>query len=282
MTTLHPLLARITAEAACLGGDEVGVWLADSRQVMATLAAPELALNPAERARAAGFRLPADRAMFVAAHLLARYAAAGALGWSPTHIDLAGDARGRPRLLSPWGPLGLDLSLSHSGGRVAIALMREGRCGVDLEHHRDSLPVACLSPLACSPHEQAGLARLAPSARGLAFLALWTGKEALLKGIGVGVVADLTHLSLEPVWPAPARLVADAGFPGLERGWTLWHGRPRHGLSLALAARRPRGPIRARFSHLGGPEAFADMHSKGIPVVMRTESDTSLAQMPLS
>ena len=43
MTTLHPLLARITAEAACLGGDEVGVWLADSRQVMATLAAPELA-----------------------------------------------------------------------------------------------------------------------------------------------------------------------------------------------------------------------------------------------
>lgn len=56
------------------------------------------------------------------------------LGWAPDALPLRRDARGRPRFTSPLS--GWDISWSHSGDYLLLALGHGGCLGVDLERER--------------------------------------------------------------------------------------------------------------------------------------------------
>jgi len=95
-------------------------------------------------------------------------------------VSVAHDSRGAPYL--PDRP-GLFVSLSHCRRAVAAAVSRERRVGIDVESRRrvsDSLVERV-----CSPDELA-LVR-ASSDPTMAFLRLWTRKEAVLKCRGTGI-----------------------------------------------------------------------------------------------
>ncbi|MEJ7775687.1 MAG: 4'-phosphopantetheinyl transferase superfamily protein, partial [Nocardioidaceae bacterium] len=97
------------------------------------------------------------------------------------------------------------MSLSHSGGWIAVAACETGRIGIDVEVLRDvtpSLERRCLSAV-----ELAWLDRAQPGVpRSLRFSRLWTAKEAYLKATGVGLAADPRTVSIDHTGDEPRLL----------------------------------------------------------------------------
>ncbi|MDR8414794.1 4'-phosphopantetheinyl transferase superfamily protein [Nonomuraea sp. 3-1Str] len=139
--------------------------------------APEEWLTPVERERAARFAFDADRAAFVAAHLLVRQCAAAALGRRPEELtllqrcDVHGPGHGRPYVEQAPS---LGVSFSHTRGYVCAAV-GDGRVGVDAERVPAGPLDGALAEVALTPRERAGVTRNDELIR------LWARKEALIK-----------------------------------------------------------------------------------------------------
>jgi 4'-phosphopantetheinyl transferase len=105
------------------------------------------------------------------------------------------ELRPAPRPAAPPGT-GLDVSISHSGATVAVAVSNAGAAGVDGVHE--------LSPLVLAGPE----ARHVVVARDC--FTYWTRKEALVKATGDGVAVPLSEVVVTPPGTPPALL----GYPG--------------------------------------------------------------------
>ena len=151
-------------------------------------------LDDAEWTRVPAYRLDADRQRFV-------------LGAAMLHLELGratgADPRGRvvnrtcPTCGRPHGAprpiaVGWSASVSHSGDIVVVALRQGGPVGVDVEEPRD-VDEATMA-LALRPGELAWV-RAEPARRARRFHLLWTGKEAVLKALGSGIL-DLGEVEL--------------------------------------------------------------------------------------
>ncbi|GAA0462262.1 4'-phosphopantetheinyl transferase family protein [Streptomyces olivaceiscleroticus] len=151
----------------------------------------ESVLDEEERCRAAALRRPADRALYVAAHVALREVLGGCLGVPAARIALTrlpcpgcGGPHGRPALAGPAGEA-VHFSLSHTGGLALLALAARP-VGVDVERVPD-IGLVRDAAGALHPTEQAELAELAGDSRAAAFARCWTRKEAYLKAIGEGL-----------------------------------------------------------------------------------------------
>jgi 4'-phosphopantetheinyl transferase len=153
-------------------------------------------LAPHERRRATALRHPADRAAYVAAHLLARECAARLTGSAPRSLELAqrcadcGSAEhGRPSLS---GRPDVHLSLAHSRGAV-IAGAYLAPLGVDVEPPvapgaRQDLVAAVLAAA------EAEAVRTA-SDPSRAVSRLWVRKESLVK-LGLATLDTMRTVDL--------------------------------------------------------------------------------------
>lgn len=104
-----------------------------------------------------------------------------------------GAEHGKPRLVAPSG---LDLSVSHAGEMIALAVSRSGKVGIDLEPTHRVRSITEAAPVAFSPSEILALARLAPGVRAMTMLRMWCSKEAILKSTGEGMSRDPSELTL--------------------------------------------------------------------------------------
>ncbi|MFI9837053.1 4'-phosphopantetheinyl transferase family protein [Nonomuraea sp. NPDC051941] len=139
--------------------------------------APEDWLTEVETERAGRFRFEADRASFVAAHLLVRLCAAAVLDVEPQGLtllqrcELHGLGHGKPYIEEAPE---LGVSFSHTRGYVCAAA-GPGKVGVDAEH----VPPGPLDPLLAdrvlTPRERAMVTGNDELIRH------WTRKEALIK-----------------------------------------------------------------------------------------------------
>jgi 4'-phosphopantetheinyl transferase len=103
---------------------------------------------------------------------------------APPQVPLLEDD-GRPHLPGSLGELGISCSAS---GRVGLVAVAPGRpVGVDVELHRDDLAGAAAAEGWLCPAEERLLGRLTPSVRPHAVTRCWTQKEAVLKGLGLGL-----------------------------------------------------------------------------------------------
>jgi 4'-phosphopantetheinyl transferase len=82
---------------------------------------------------------------------------------------------------------------------------------VDVEPAGREIDWAGAAGLVCSPQELESLQQTPPSLRPQAFLRIWTAKEALVKGVGVGIGDDLPKLGVDLA-------SADGGVPALAAG----------------------------------------------------------------
>ena len=96
------------------------------------------------------------------------------------HPRLEHDDKGAPYL--PDHPE-FAVSISHCRTAVAVAVSPEGRVGIDVECRR-KIGDGLLERI-CTPEEQAAVRSAADST--MAFLQLWTRKEAVLKMRGTGI-----------------------------------------------------------------------------------------------
>jgi 4'-phosphopantetheinyl transferase len=148
-----------------------------------------------------------------------------------------GAKHGKPQLVDEDG--GLQFSVSHSGQRVAVAVVRGGIVGVDVEQESPDLEVDTLVPEVLSEEERVAFRQLAPRDRLRGLLTYWTRKEALLKATGDGLRV-----------PMPTITVSGPDEPPLLRRWS---GRLALPASVTLHALRPGSGHVASLAVLGLP-----------------------------
>ncbi|MGY1839755.1 MULTISPECIES: 4'-phosphopantetheinyl transferase family protein [unclassified Modestobacter] len=152
-------------------------------------------LGDAERARSASLRDPADRAAYVAAHLLVRRCAAALTGRPVTELsvrqwcaDCGTAGHGRPSLV---GLPDVHVSWAHTRGTV-VATAAWGRVGVDVEAlPADGAAAGRFPWLAPAENRQVQSAADPP----LLALRYWLRKECLVKA-GMGTLDTMHRIDL--------------------------------------------------------------------------------------
>ena len=177
-------------------------------------------LSEDERTRAARFVRPEDRMQFALAHggiraLLARY-----LGLEPSVLRFQIGPTGKPALVGR-GPSDRDLrfNLSHSHGRMLVAVADGQDVGIDLEQVRENVEALNLAERFYTTREYEWMKTLAISDHALQFYRLWVGKEAVLKGQGIGI-PSLQQCGIDTSTSSRSgvRLMPDST---LQQGWTI-------------------------------------------------------------
>ncbi|WP_189827094.1 4'-phosphopantetheinyl transferase family protein [Streptomyces finlayi] len=130
------------------------------------------------------------RYRFVTSRMLVKHTAAAVLDTDPAALELAYRIGGRPFLR---GFDQLDVSLSHTGDLLVVAVSRTGRIGVDAEPVDREIPFGVLGRRMCTPAEAALLAGLTPELQARGLLRLWTLKEAYTKALGQGMRLGFTE-----------------------------------------------------------------------------------------
>ncbi|GAA0661139.1 4'-phosphopantetheinyl transferase superfamily protein [Kitasatospora atroaurantiaca] len=227
-----------------LTGD-VAVWRVAATPANSRAAeAARAALSEEETRRAGTFHKPADRALYLVAHVALRLLLGEQLGLPAGAVVLGraacpgcGGPHGRPVTVS--GP-SVEFSLSHTGGLAVIALARDV-VGVDVEQRGPFEEAAGLDIASqLHPAERAVLDGLPQERRAEATLRCWVRKEAYLKGTGVGLSqgVDADYVGLGPEYPG---LAGGASLPAEPAGWGFGDVPVPDGYAAAVALRLPDG-----------------------------------------
>jgi 4'-phosphopantetheinyl transferase len=161
------------------------------------------ALPATDRERAARFSRDDVRARYLAGRYALRTALGELLGVRPAELRFVrrchrcgGTGHGKPALRWP-GDERVDFNLAHSGALVAVAVVRGGRVGIDVERLRPGLDVLGVARLTFSADEIAEIEAISnPDERRAAFFRCWTRKEAYLKARADGLPGNLRTWSV--------------------------------------------------------------------------------------
>ena len=136
-----------------------------------------------DRRLAAGIASRPRRTSFLAARSLLRELLARRLGCLPAAVPIVRQADGRPRL----GCGGIELSLSHSDGWIAVALSADCAVGVDVEPVRPLAGMAEVVSQFFPPVARAEFVAASPAGQATVFFRWWTRIEAAVKTTGRGL-----------------------------------------------------------------------------------------------
>jgi 4'-phosphopantetheinyl transferase len=195
-------------------GPDVGIMaatdLSDQMPAMAVIhvwhAAPGLAaspgsrhacldlLDPGERERLERYRFEADAEAYLAAHALLRSALSPS---DPRTWRFRKGRHGKPFVEEPAIHRCLAFSLSHTSGRVAVAIGRQCELGIDVEHAEVGASILENLGRFLSPMEVRSLGAMPSEHRAARFLVLWTLREAALKACGTGLSGHAGGLSFD-------------------------------------------------------------------------------------
>jgi 4'-phosphopantetheinyl transferase len=152
-------------------------------------------LAPDEVERLERLRRSAVGPRWLVSRAAMREVLAAELGVSPAAVRLKLGPHGRPQLDPDTHPIDLDFNLSHSGQLALLATARGMRVGVDVERLRSRDPLR-VADRYFSAAELEALRAHPPADRPRAFLRYWTAKEALAKGLGIGLTVPWGELEL--------------------------------------------------------------------------------------
>lgn len=155
-------------------------------------------LSGDERARAAGYKAPEPRDVFILARGLLRLELSRLLN-VPTkelHFDLRPsgkpDLRPIPAAVADWR-----FSVSHTGPQAVLAFAMGVDVGIDLERLDRSANPMAIARRYFTPRELAALQAMPSASQPEAFFAAWTRKEALVKARGQTMAESLATLSVD-------------------------------------------------------------------------------------
>ncbi|MFO0789555.1 MAG: 4'-phosphopantetheinyl transferase superfamily protein [Pirellulales bacterium] len=175
-----------------LAADEVHVWAIALEASDAAIVACGALLSGEERQRAERFYFDHLRRRFTVGHGALRQILAHYIQVAPAAIEFTTLAGGKPALAESHATDGLTFNLTHSGELALVAVARTCEVGVDVERLREVSNVERLARRYFHPHEVENvLAETSAQQQHAAFLRCWTGKEAVVKAYGTGLVAGL-------------------------------------------------------------------------------------------
>jgi len=204
-----------------LAGRTVHVWGFSLDGSVAILQRCRAWLNEEECGRAARLIRREDQIRYSLAHgglraVLARYT-----GLDPAALRFQVGATGKPSLLDQQGNQHeIRFNLSHSRGRMLIAVTQGQDVGIDLEEMRDKVEVDKLAERFYSPREHQEIRGRSGLARVQQFYRYWVAKEAVLKGQGVGLLS-LRSCEVSTPDDAVGSQVCPSDGAGLQPGWMI-------------------------------------------------------------
>ena len=113
---------------------------------------------------------------------------------------------GKPVACLRGKPAPVNFNITHSGRHGLIAVVPEGRVGIDVEDRSTPRDIDGVASLTFTPAERAELAAADGVRKTKFFYRIWTMKEALIKALGVGFGLN------------PARFEIQAGPPAMRSG----------------------------------------------------------------
>lgn len=155
-------------------------------------------LSSEEIERSKRFIFERDSYRYQVTHSMKRLIIANYLDCNPQCLCFEIGSHGKPALTKLQNPLGIQFNISHSRDLILIAITVEDSIGIDIEYNCKKLLIENLSEAIFSPLEKKFFATLnSQQEKKEAFLRCWTRKEAYLKAIGIGLVDDLTSISVD-------------------------------------------------------------------------------------
>jgi 4'-phosphopantetheinyl transferase len=148
-------------------------------------------LSQEERGRASRFVKPVDSRRYERCHVQVRRILAEYLGVLPQNVPLFYETSGKLALRSST----LQISLAHSDDLALLAILPSSAVGVDLETYsclRD-LDVGAVSEVFSENEKRAIRGSSEPQ---LKFLSVFTRKEALAKGTGLGLARVIDQVDV--------------------------------------------------------------------------------------
>ena len=203
---------------------EVHVWRASLQLDTPRVEALRRTLSAEERHREERFRFQADRVRYTAAHGLLREILARYLGVPAIALEFVQGEHGKPALIAPRCAGRLRFNLSHSEDLALVAVALDREVGVDLESLVQQVEAVEIASQFFAAREALALGRISADRRGVAFLRMWTRKEALSKAIGIGLAAGAPTLN------------GDWAVQSWDRGWRVRSLKPAAGYAGAVAA----------------------------------------------
>lgn len=168
--------------------DMIDLWRVD----LAVTEDDRTLLSEDERKRAERIIIPDKRDQFVAARAALRHTVARYIDREPEAVEFAYAEHGKPAIE------GVDLSfnLSHSATVALIGITRGASLGVDVERAEGDRDLASMAKHFFADAEYAAWLAMPVVDQPLAFLRLWTLKEAYLKAWGTGLSFSSRRFSL--------------------------------------------------------------------------------------
>jgi 4'-phosphopantetheinyl transferase len=181
-----------------LAADELHIWYitAHGEYSHASCSALEACLNPQELNRYHRLTRPNVRRNFLLSrgclrHLLGLY-----LDSPPRNLQFSLGPYGKPELVHGVGQPPLQFNLSHTQGRIAIALHRHQAVGIDIEQLRSVTYLDQLCRRCLTDQEAQTVLTLEDQPAQHRFLRYWTAKEAILKAVGLGLSYPMNQLEV--------------------------------------------------------------------------------------
>ena len=231
---------------------EIHVWtahLVDEHRATADLLP---ILSREERAQAAQFSFERDRMRFIQAHGIVRQILSNYLDADAATLVFARTHHGKPYLIPRANDPHLEFSVSRSSNCCMLAVQLDHSIGIDIEKVRDLPQAIDIVQSYFTPVESKALSALRGAARRDAFFALWTHKEAMVKGLGISLAAHLGRIEfdLDPI--GGLRLVAWDGDQSVAQRWSVVRLDPAPGYVAAVASARPIRCLTLRnWNHIG-------------------------------
>lgn len=150
-------------------------------------------LSADEQARATSFAFERDRRRYLAARCALRECLSARSGVAPGSLRIVAGAFEKPYLANLPS---CHFNLSRRGEWALLGIGDAGEIGVDIEMRHVVDGVVALARAHFSRSEFGEFVTLAPSDRDLAFLRVWTRKEACLKAVGTGLRIEPASLEV--------------------------------------------------------------------------------------
>jgi 4'-phosphopantetheinyl transferase len=194
-------------------------------------------LSEEETLRARRFVYPRDRDRYVCAHSAVRTLLGGYTGIDAAGIIFSILAYGKPQIHCDNPAQQIHFNLTHSAYIGAFAVSRDHELGIDIEHVQPIDPEIAKDHF--SPSELLTLGTLPPEQWLPGFYRCWTSKEALLKGVGMGLNLPLDGFDVEVHPQRPPALIAVAPQTNIPLAWTLVELKPTDDFVGTLAIHDP-------------------------------------------
>ncbi|EIC28671.1 MULTISPECIES: 4'-phosphopantetheinyl transferase family protein [Methylomicrobium] len=213
------------------------IWLGRLAASPADLPFYRSLLDREERVRAQRIRIPQRQDYYAETHARLRLLLSETVNAAPTQLRFSRNAHGKP-FLADFPDVAFNLS--HTADRLAIAVVRRCRLGIDIETCKPRTNLSALAAKCFGAEEMAYWQSLPETERLAAFYYFWTRKEAFVKAVGQGISLGLQHCVINPAHPTGMlHIPASCGASG---DWSL------HDLDIGdgvLGAVAVDGPIAA-------------------------------------